>query len=312
MSKRTSASLPIILGVTTVGLTLAMLVAWIIVMVQTDARTRAVAQNTRLLILGSGALGVIISGLVLMVTLWVRETREIRRQDSFIDSVTHELKSPLASLRLCLETLGRPTLLATHRAQLEAVMLDDVARLGDFIDDVLAASRLSQHRSGNQAHEVDVSRLLTTLTCEIRARYRKLGPQIQVTCPPAWRLVCDETALGTACKNLIDNAVKYSDPPANIRVFARRAQNAIEICVEDEGIGIAQQHAPRVFQRFFRVPSEATRRRRGTGLGLFVAQELLRELGGRVIIRSAGVNLGTRAVVRLPLRRFKTEASPGL
>src|SRR6478672_6057679 len=172
MARRTSISLPITLGVITVGLSIAMLVGWIVLILQNSALTREVAQNTWLLFAGTISLGVIISVLVLFSVFLVRETLEIRRQDSFIDSVTHELKSPLASLKLFLETLGRTELPEPKREEVRQMMLDDVERLSVFIDDVLDASRLTHGRQSLAVTEVQLERVIEQCVDGVRKRYR--------------------------------------------------------------------------------------------------------------------------------------------
>ena len=138
MARRRSIGGPITVGVAAAVLTLAMLVAWILVLVRNRALTQEVVGNTWLMVGGIFSFAVIIAVLVLFTVFLVREIREVRRQDTFIDSVTHELKSPLASLQLALETMGRRKLDAERSEQLRAMMLDDVSRLSGLIDGVLA------------------------------------------------------------------------------------------------------------------------------------------------------------------------------
>jgi signal transduction histidine kinase len=302
VARRTSISLPITLGVITVGLSIAMLVGWIVVILQNSALTREVAQNTWLLFAGTISLGVIISVLVLFSVFLVRETLEIRRQDSFIDSVTHELKSPLASLKLFLETLGRAELAQAKREELRQMMLDDVERLSSFIDDVLDASRLTHGRQSLARSEVDVGALVEACADVVRKRYRLQGPEIQVQVAGPLRLFTDRTALETVCRNLLDNAVKYSDTDIAVRLHAELRGREVVIEVQDRGIGIPPEHVKRVFERFYRVPTEAVRARRGTGLGLFVVSALVRALHGHLDATSPGAGQGTTLRVSLPAR----------
>src|SRR3970282_743259 len=160
MRRRTgSISLPIVLGSITVALAIALLVGWTLVILQNLELTKAVVQNTWLLVAGVTSLGVIISVLVLLSVFMVRAILEVRRQTSFIDSVTHELKSPLAELRLCLDTLVRPELRDDQRETLRETMVDAGDRLSVFIDDILEASRLAHGRRGHALAEVDIGTL---------------------------------------------------------------------------------------------------------------------------------------------------------
>jgi signal transduction histidine kinase len=300
---RRSISLPIVLSVLSVGLTIALLVGWTLVIVRNIELTRELTGNTLLMVGGIVSFVAIMTVLVLLTVFVVREIREVRRRDSFIDSMTHELKSPLASLRLGLETQARSEVPGEQREQLREMMLEDVQRLSGLIDGILDANRLEHGRVVKGLEEVDVGALARESVDTLRRRHRLPADAIAVEVPDPLRIVSDGPALRTIVENLIDNAVKYSDPPARIHVRARSDRYSHFVLeVEDRGIGIPRRELRRVFQRFYRAPSESTRQRHGTGLGLFVVQALVRSLGGRVEARSPGPGEGTTMSVRLPLR----------
>ncbi|HEX2568339.1 MAG TPA: HAMP domain-containing sensor histidine kinase [Polyangia bacterium] len=297
-----SISVPIILAGATVGLAIAMLFGWTLVISQNLALTRKVAQNTSLLVAGIVSLSVIIAVLVMLSSFLVRETREVLRQNSFIDSVTHELKSPLASLKLGLDTLARPELTDAQRAEMRQIMLDSVERLSLFIDDVLQASVLAHGRGGHPLSEVRLADLVERCRQQVASRYHEDGEHaISVSVPPDLRLHTDVTALETALKNLLDNAMKYSSRPRQVRVEAHRQGERVILEVSDNGIGIPRRDLKRIFDRFYRVPGEDVRARHGTGLGLFVASALVRNLGGGIEASSAGPGTGARMRVWVPV-----------
>jgi len=241
--------------------------------------------------------------LVLFVISLARGIIEVRKQDIFIDSVTHELKSPLASLQLCLETLGREGLEDGAREKLRHMMLDDVDRLHAFIDDVLEANRLSYARSG-MMNLSDVPLLQLAEQCAETVRVRhKLEPQeCFIDVDPELVVTTDRAALEIVVKNLIDNAAKYSERPARVEVVARRdADNKVLLEVTDNGIGIDRKNLKRVFHRFYRVEDQKVRQRRGAGLGLFVVWALVKQLGGSVQALSEGRGKGTTMRVELPV-----------
>ena len=157
-----SISLPVVLSSVAVTLALAMIVGWTLIIV----RNRVVISETDIvanhwvLIAGIVSLALIITVIVLFLFFLLREIREVRRQTSFIDSVTHELKSPLAALKLCLETLARDGIPAGKREQLREMMLDDVDRLTAFIDRVLTATRISQERAPQPVSEFSLRGLV--------------------------------------------------------------------------------------------------------------------------------------------------------
>lgn len=314
--RRRSISLPIVLGIVTVLLTIALLVGWILVLVQNLNLTERVGQNATLIALGSVSFAVIIVVLVLFSVFLVREIRMVNRQTRFIDSVTHELKSPLASLKLCVETLARDDLVLGQRVEVRQMMLDDVERLSIFIDDVLQASRLSYPREGHALEDIVLYDLVQSCARGI-VRYYKQPPEvIQVRIPADLVLVTDRTAFETVIKNLLDNALKYSlglDRPPEVTVDARREARHIHMEIRDRGVGIPKRYQRRIFERFYRVPHDTVRARHGTGLGLFVASALVRLLGGKLTSESDGLGHGTAMHVKVPTKKCEeTEALPAV
>jgi signal transduction histidine kinase len=296
-----SISTPIIWASIAVALTIAMLVGWIILMVQKMSVTQELVQNTSLLIAGIISFVLITVVLIMFSVFLTRHILEVRRQTTFIDSVTHELKSPLASLRLCLETLARPDIVEAQRLTLRRMMFDDVERLSTFIDDVLESSRLGHGMRPQVLDDIQLASLTREIAEMLGKRYKLQAADIVVSIPETLVVRTDRTALETVLKNLVDNAVKYSDPPVRVAVTAVSQGRSVEIQVRDSGIGIGEADLKRIFERFYRVPIEAVRARRGTGLGLFVVQSLVRMLGGRLAAKSAGTGQGTTMIVTLPV-----------
>lgn len=305
---RRSISIPITLGVVSVALSIALLVGWILVIVQD-------LSLIWLLALGSASFVVIITVLVLFSVFLVREIRMVNRQTGFVDSVTHELKSPLASLKLCLETLERDDLAPQQRIQLRQMMIDDVERLSIFIEDVIEASRVSHRRDGYSLERVLLSELVTSCAEGILRYYKQAPETIQIRIPADLTLATDKTALETVIKNVLDNAVKYSlglNHPVEVTVEAELEVRHVRIRIRDQGVGILRQHQKRIFERFFRAPHESVRTRRGTGLGLFVVSSLVRMLGGKLQVSSEGLGRGTEVHIRVPTNdREETPASRG-
>ena len=300
---RSSISIPITLGSITVLLSLALLVGWLFLLGQKITRSADISGDVWLLVLGALSFVLIIVVLVLFVISLARGIIEVRKQDTFIDSVTHELKSPLASLQLCLETLGREGLEEDAQEKLRHMMLDDVDRLRAFIDDVLEANRLSYARLGMMnLSDVPLLQLAEQCAESVRVRH-KLDPQeLFIDVDPELIVTTDRAALEIVVKNLIDNAAKYSERPARVEVVARRdVDNKVLLEVTDNGIGIDRKNLKRVFHRFYRVEEQEVRQRRGTGLGLFVVWALVKQLGGRVQALSEGRGKGTTMRVELPV-----------
>jgi len=298
-----SVSAPIIYGSAAVLLTTALLVGWILVIVRTQDFAEHWADHVWLLVTGIVSFVAIIAVLVLFSIFLAREILEVRRRTTFVDSVTHELRSPLASLRLCLETLDREGLAEPQRKSLQEMMREDVERLSAFIDDILEATRLEHaEKKGHTVSRVSLAALVDRCLSVVYRRHRVLPENIHVDIPPDLVVSTDPGALEIAVKNLLDNAIKYSDPPVSVTISAHVEGTELFIDVTDQGIGIPRFALSRVFDRFYRVDDEAVRARRGTGLGLYVVQALVRGLDGRLSVQSEGAGKGTRMRITLPHR----------
>lgn len=297
-----SMRLPIVLSSITIALSAALLVGWVLVILKNLELTKQYAANTTLLVAGIVSFTVIITVLVLFSVFLAREIREVRRQTSFMDSVTHELRSPLASIRLGLETLARSELGEQQREHLREMMLDDTERLSAFIDDILEASRFEHGDVTREVREVALVDLVRESVAAVARRHRIEHEVIAVDVPDELRLTTDPTALEVVLKNLLDNAIKYSDPPYDVSVSASaRGARHVAIEVRDRGVGIPRSDLKRIFHRFYRVPDPAVGSRRGTGLGLFVVSALVRSLRGKLEARSRGPGTGTAIEIVLPI-----------
>jgi len=296
-----SISTPIVLGSVAVALTIFLLVGWIIVVLRYMELARGFAANTWLLVAGLVSFAVVLLVVVLFAVFLVREILEVRRQITFIDSVTHELKTPLASLKLCLETMARPEISDDQRGALQRMMRGDVDRLTTFIDDVLETSRLAHGRRAYALGEVHLPDLLHDAVDELARHYQLDPASVAITVEGDERVVTDAAALATVVKNLVDNGIKYSNRPVRVVVNARVEPQRLVLEVRDTGIGIAPKHIKRVFERFYRAPTEAVYARAGSGLGLFVVWSLVRGLGGQLEAFSEGSDRGTLMRVELPV-----------
>ncbi len=304
-----SISGPIIWGSVSATLTVVMLVGWIYVILRNQELTQQWVANLWLLVGGVLSFIAITTVLILFSVFLARQILEIRRQTTFIDSVTHELRSPLASIRLGLQTLGREGLEDTQKEQLRGMMLDDTERLAAFIDDILEATRLEYGKAGQMISVVSLEELVYACTATVTRRH-KLEPEVvEVDITDDIELNTDATALETVLKNLLDNAIKYSNTPVRVQVTGRIREGMAELCVRDHGVGIPNHELRRIFDRFYRVDNEDVRSRRGTGLGLFVVKALVEDLGGRLRAHSDGPGKGTTMTVTLPIRPRDVELS---
>lgn len=294
-----SLSTPITLTSVAVALSLALLVGWTLLVIET-----LTTGTSWILVLGILSIAFITTVLLLSGISLAREIMEGRRQRHFVDSVTHELKSPLASLGLCLETLGRTDLSEAQRVEVRQMMRDDVARLSTFIDGVLSASRLLHRKQDERTIEaVVLGDLAEAALDKVLRRYAAVTRDaVTIDVPPGLTVMTDELALMTILENLLDNALKYSPRAGAVRLEVRERsdRSTVEVRVSDRGIGIGPGDLERIFRRFYRGDSDEVRARSGTGLGLHVASELARGVGGRLSASSPGPGQGSTFTLTLP------------
>jgi two-component system sensor histidine kinase SenX3 len=256
------------------------------------------------LVVGIPVFAAIITGLILNTIFLVREIRRNEQQDAFLNSVTHELKTPVTSIRLHLETLKarEGSIPDKTRREFYDVMLDDSDRLMQTIEQVLRtgqAGRASTHRERvnlrTLAEEcVALTRTRRHLT-EEQLHLLPLGPDDRL--PEA---MGDPGELRAAILNLLDNAVKYSGDDIHVQVYAVLVGDWAVIRVTDRGAGLAVGEQTRIFKRFYRVPGSLTQRIKGTGLGLFIVYSTAKQHGGRAYAESAGVGRGSVFTLELP------------
>ena len=295
--------MPLTIGIVLVVLALTLAVGWNVLVVRGIGEVRLVAERLSgthwvLLSLGTLFYALLIAGLALLCAWLVREMRHSQRQQAFLDAVTHEMKTPLASLRLYLDTLDRHDPDAAQRGQFLGRMRQDVARLERTVDQVLAAARAARIRGG-RGEPLALRDVLDACAAEIHEQYH-LGPGalvLDVAGDPI--VVGDAQELSLVFRNLLDNAVKYSGEEVDVHVRAAADADGVRVEIDDRGAGIPRGELRRIFQPFYRAVDGAQRRVKGLGLGLFIVRFLVRRQGGSVEAYSDGPGLGARFVVRL-------------
>ena len=258
-----------------------------------------------LLVLGIILFLVILAGVVVNTVFLVREARRNEQHDAFINAVTHELKTPVASIRLYLETLQRRELPDDKRREFYRVMLADSDRLLDLIEQVLRAGRTSAR--SRVLHQVPIDLRDTVRECLDLARMRHHLPDealayVDRVAEPAQATVLgDPDELKAAVSNLVDNAIKYSTGDVHVQVeLAPLEDRRVALRVKDAGIGISAAELKRIFRRFYRIPEAVAMRIKGTGLGLFIVSSVARKHGGRVFAESPGPGQGSTFTLQLP------------
>jgi signal transduction histidine kinase len=289
------------LGVCLAGLAVAVGSGWIILNWREGIRV----------FLGIIFFGAIAAGLVLNTIFLIREIRRNEQHDSFINAVTHELKTPIASIRLYLQTLQRLDVAEAQRRQFYELMLLDSDRLMHTVEQVLKAGEAAQKKTPAQRMPVEFDALVRECMDLARARHHLQAADLEYreSLSPYSNhgagacVLGDPEELRTAVSNLLDNAVKYS--PDGIRISVELAapdDDRLVLRVRDQGVGIPEQELKRIFKRFYRVSQRSLSQVKGTGLGLFIVRSIARKHGGRVFAESDGAGKGTTVTFELPRR----------
>ena len=246
----------------------------------------------------------IAAGIILNTIFLVREVRRNEQHDSFINAVTHELKTPIASIRLYLETLQSRDVEDQRRREFYRLMLGDTDRLLSTVEQVLKAGQAGQRDAKHQRSDVEFDGLVKECIDLVRTRHHlepgALEYEAVASNGAGARVFGNADELRTAVANLLDNAVKYSPGHVEVAVRLETGQKNVVLQVRDRGVGIPQEELKRIFKRFYRVSSRSLAHVKGTGLGLFIVRSIARKHGGKVFAQSAGEGQGTTVTLELP------------
>lgn len=252
----------------------------------------------------------ILLGVWLQLKAFRRQEAAVQQQSNFVAAVTHELKSPLTSIRLYAELLEGDGVADDIRRRAATAVLEDVDRLRGLVEQILRARTLEVRDLRLEPRAIDLVEWLETWLDGVVDRAARRGFAIERQLPEEpLRVQADEEALGTVVGNLLDNAMKYAAGTGTVRVELRRLAHFAELAVVDKGPGFDPDLSRRLFDRFFRAGDENTRRATGTGLGLYIVRELALGMNGRVRAESDGPGRGARFSVALPLDHKKTRTT---
>jgi signal transduction histidine kinase len=291
--RRKSIALYIILGAGLISVILLLYIGWVLL----DWR------HGVLLFLGILLVAVVIAGVVLNTIFLVREIRRNEQHDAFINAVTHELKTPVASIRLYLETLQARPVEEAKRREFYRIMMEDSGRLLSTIEQVLQTGRLGA--SGRRANlaPIDMNALVEGCVDRARMLHGAASEGLEYRPGAAVSTRGDPEEVKAAVSNLIDNAIKYSGGRVAVTVETAQVDGKyVSVRVRDAGPGIPREELKQVFKRFYRVPGPLASRVKGTGLGLYIVRAVARHHGGRAWAESEGPGRGSTFVMQLPIR----------
>lgn len=286
-----------------------LVVFWIYWFVGKHREFRQLAEKYRPELLGAGFnWPVMVEGLLLLVVIlvgvyvifvyWNRQSNLYAKQRDIIAQVTHELKSPLASIQLHLETIRLRRLAGDKLDAFVGTMLADTDRLHYLINNLLMAARLEQRRKPAERRLTDMSAMLEEYVERERAHLPK-GGSISLEAEPAIKLQVDPEEMGMVLRNLFENAVLYSPESPEISVRLSRTGNSVRLTIQDKGRGLDRKEIKHVFEMFYRVHPTGENVR-GTGLGLHIVNTIIRSYGGKVSVESSGLGQGCTFIITLP------------
>ena len=237
------------------------------------------------MILGEGSVFLIILlvGIYFFQRTIKKESEFHQQQQNFLLSVTHELKSPLAAIKLVLQTLVKRDLTKEKRDQLIGNSIEDVGRLDDLVENMLLATRIENNSYSYPKELFDFSELVKSIfdrAIITSENTRNFQQQIEDNIT----IMGDRFALGSLINNILENAVKYSPVGAAVQVQLYQQSNKIFFIVADQGVGIADSERQKIFQKFYRSGNELTRQNKGTGLGLFIVEQVAKNHQAKVVV----------------------------
>lgn len=286
-----------------------LLVVWVVYVVQSKARIDDLADRVGVsvgqahwvvLLVGCGLAVLLIVELTSQLANRFAEYRYTRKQEEFVATVTHELRTPLAAIKLHAQTLERNNVSAAERDRSMGFILQEAERMESLVEDVLESSRLVARRKRLELEPVALNDFFRRYTAEAAARMENRGVHFASRLETNAVVLATEDALKRLLDNLVENAVRFSEPGGEVRCRVRDVGSRAVIEIEDDGVGIPKKELKQIFDRFYQVTRAGGSRGPGTGLGLFIVSGLVRELRGEIRAFSHEGRPGTRFRIELP------------
>ena len=269
--------------------------------------TRGTAQYAwAFLQVGSVLLGMLLVGTVVVFAFGQRHSQNIRKQRKFFSSVTHELRSPLSSIQLAVETLRARKMDKRMTDQMYDMILTDIKRLLRLVDNVLVSARLDRGILDflKKTDQIPLAPAIEKVSEAVTYLDKNLKSRLKISCPDDVYVQVSESTLLLVLNNLIENAVKYSQPETLIEITAATLKpKSVTLSIKDQGIGLDKHEAHQIFDMFYRTDEVIKKAISGTGLGLYIVRSTVRASGGDVWVESPGKGLGTTFFVTLPCGR---------
>lgn len=256
-----------------------------------------------MLIAGCILLGVLLVGTVVLFISGQRQSHLIQQQKNFVSSVTHELRSPLASLQIAIETLNSRELEADTRSKILNMANHDLDRLSRLVNQILVSSRLDRGIKGlsEESSIIKLDEMLESHCQRLHWLTQESEIKINISCPKGLKIKAPSSIVSLILSNIIENAIKFSPKNSLIEILAEPHNNMVSLSFKDEGIGLEKHEKTKIFRMFHRSMRASQKAIPGTGLGLFLVKTLSRLLGGKVWVVSDGIDKGCTFFVNLPI-----------
>ena len=255
-----------------------------------------------LLSVGAVLFAFLLAGVILYLIWIIQNINLNRRQSNFIDAVTHELKTPIASLKLYLQTLHRRDVQGPQRQQFYSTMMEDVERLDRLINQLLDVARLQRDQQDPASKEWVSLRSVTQDCIERLAKQHSLSLEVFEVSIQDCQVLAHRIDIDVLLGNLLDNAIKYSSAEPYIEVRITFQNQSALIAISDNGPGIPRHLRRKIFSRFYRAGDELERRKPGVGLGLFLVRSIVERLKGSITVSERIKHPGATFLVTLPAR----------
>ncbi|SVB43196.1 uncharacterized protein METZ01_LOCUS196050 [marine metagenome] len=257
--------------------------------------------NLVVLLEGGVLMLMILAGVYVIFVYWNKQSRLYQLQSNFVSSVSHELKSPLASIRLYLETLKYQKVSSEDARDFVEIMLSDTERLSDLIDNILESSKSEPKSMQLQLASVDIVSFLQETITHHQKLFEDKQCEVQLKFDNHIKASIDARAMRMVFNNLIANALRYSHSGTTLVVKIGQDQEFCTIKFIDQGFGFDKKELKKVFKKFYRVQNQETQNIEGAGLGLYISRQIVESHKGKINVFSEGRGRGTCFTVRLPI-----------
>ncbi|MCS6934945.1 MAG: HAMP domain-containing histidine kinase [Chitinophagales bacterium] len=237
-------------------------------------------QKLMIFLEGSVFIALVFVGLLRVRKVFKREMELAQQQKNFLLSITHELKSPISTIKLTLQSLGRRKLEEEQRIRMIDASMSDLERLHNLVDNILFAAKMEQGQHGFSREKIDMARIASEVCTRFANNKKSITIHTQI--PSSLTANGDVLGFTSLVTNLVENAIKYSPESTTVTVALVKTESEVLLRVCDEGIGIPDNEKQKIFEKFYRVGNENTRTTKGTGLGLYIVKKYVEIFNGRI------------------------------